>query len=412
MAARGNGSYEPKGQKLYDWGDGKGKAHSRPKRTAGQLEAAKDRKRQADPSYFSGPMSLADVLREGARADELRYGGVQSQLGLQQQQIPAWFQDYKDTLLTPQQVQAQYQPTIQQSEAVAQETAKPLGLEGPAGEQDQLAAKAREALVNLGTAQLQNAQQADTTYFQGRQGVAQAAQIGAQTQNTQALTDLAGQRGAFRDQYVSDARDRERKYGLDLRHQAAEDKAFDLDVAEAAGVNPLTGKKLPPKDKKDVITSGPFAGYTKGEVRRMDPAKKDRLRKRASQGKPGEPKYGVDADKWAKMTPEQRKAAKDAWEAGGKSGAGLSPSERRQRRKDKEERQRRDSFIESAVRNPPTYPKGHPKAGQTPTRAEVIDQLVKKGYSKEEVKKVLRRLYGTVKRPSHAPTNNGQQRPT
>lgn len=374
----------------YDWGDGKGKVHTRPKRTGPQLERAKDRKRLADPTYFSQPMTLGDVLREAGRADELRYGGVQGQLGLQQQQIPAWFQDYKNTILTPQQVQQQYQPAIQKQEAVAQETAKPLGLEGQAGEQDQLAAKAREALANLGTSVLTNAQQADTTYFQNRQGVAQAAQLGAQTQNAQQIQDLARERGAFRDQYVTDARDRERKYGLDVQHQTNENKAFGLDVQKA---------------RADVRTDR--------QKIRADAREKRRERKQEGQEVN---KYGYTNEQWARFSPSHRQRIMRAQET--KPGAEnepkpLTPAEKRARRKEKETRQQRGDFIEEALRSPEPYPKGHPKAGKRPTRGEIISQLVKRGYSRAEINRVLKRMkHVVITRPVHTPGPGGGSRPT
>lgn len=368
-------------KRLYDWGDGKGKVHTRPKRTGPQLERAKDRKRLADPTYFSQPMTLGDVLREAGRADELRYGGVQGQLGLQQQQIPAWFQDYKNTILTPQQVQQQYQPAIQKQEAVAQETAKPLGLEGQAGEQDQLAAKAREALANLGTSVLTNAQQADTTYFQNRQGVAQAAQLGAQTQNAQQIQDLARERGAFRDQYVTDARDRERAYGLDVRHQRNEDAAFGLDVQKA---------------RADVRTDR--------QKIRADAREKRRERKQEGQEVN---KYGYTNEQWARFSPSHRQRIMRAQETepgGENEPKPLTPAEKRARRKDRETRSQRFDYIAETIKDPPPYPKGHPKAGQRPSKAEVISQLIKQGYSRAEIEKAIRkRLRRPVRFPGAVP---------
>lgn len=234
-----------------------------------------------NPAYFTAPRGYGQVNRDAAAADRVRYGGAQGQLELQGRQIPAWFADYRAALMTPGQVQAQYQPTIEQSQATAQQTGQTLGLEGPAGEQDQLAAKAREALANLGTATLQGARQADTTYFQGRQGVAAAAQLGAQGQNAQAQQTLAGERGAFRQQYVADARDAERAYGLQAQHQLVENKAFGLDVAKA---------------QADVRTDR--------QKVRQDSREKTRERREKAQTVN---QYGYSNEQWARFSPSHRR---------------------------------------------------------------------------------------------------------
>jgi hypothetical protein len=265
-----------------------------------------------DPAAFTAPQTYGQALAEGGRVADLTYGPQIAQVQLQQRQAPAWFDQYRAALQTPAQTAAQYAPAIQQQQQMAQQTAQATpGIDpnSQAGQQDALAAKAREALVNLGSGVLQANQQADTTYYQGRQGVANAAQIGANTQLSSQLGSLQGQRGAAVAQYVGQARSDERTYGLAQQHQAVENKAFGVKTQQAADKAHEPNQYGVPKDQ--------WATWSAAHRRRYIAKFKQQT---ATPSKPGSPQYGIDADKWAKMTPEQRRAAKRAWEAGGKGG--------------------------------------------------------------------------------------------
>lgn len=217
----------------YDWGDGKGRVHSRPKRTAVQLGRAKENKRLDDPRYFTNSLTPRMAEQEARTAAQREYKPVLDQIGLQERQAPVWYENYKREIMTPQQTAAQYQPVIAQQQQTAQETAKPLGLEGQAGGLDAQAAAARGALASLGTAVLQSGQMADTTYNAGRQNVANAAQIGTMAELGQQRQSVLGQQATYQNDYLSKAREAERAYGLQSQHQAVENKAFGLDVAKA-----------------------------------------------------------------------------------------------------------------------------------------------------------------------------------
>lgn len=314
MAAKGDGQYTPNkkaGKKNgFDWGDGKGKVHSRPKRTASQLGKAKENKRLDDPGYFTNPQTLRTAIQEAQRAGGIQYGAQQAQIGLQQAQVPEWFNQYRAELQSPAQVAQTYQPMIAQQQAVAQETAKPtVGLDpgSEAGRTDAAAAKAREALVNLGASTLQAQQGADTTYFQGRAPVATAAQIGLQTQLGSQARQVAGERGQFEQQYLTDARTRERAYGLDTQHQMNENAAFNLDVVQEQ--NKVKNAKTNAKSKVQVEKQKAKAkgkdvnqyGYTNEQWGRFSPSHRQRImRDQKTSGSGGtkvkEPDVGAKRD--------------------------------------------------------------------------------------------------------------------
>lgn len=365
----------------YDWQDGKGRVHSRPKRTGKQLEQAKDSKRLADPGYFTQPMTLGQTLTEAKRAEDLRYGGVQGQLDLQSQQIPSWFQDYQNTIRSPQQVQAQYQPVIAQQQQTAQQSGQTLGLQGPAGEQDQLAAKAREALAQLGTTVLQGQQQADTTYFQGRQGVAQAAQLGALTQNRQALTDLSRERGAFRDQYVTDARNAERTYGLQERSQTNEDSVFRLDVAKAKAAVQTDRQKI-----------------------RLDAREKQRARKDKAQTVN---QYGYSNEQWSRFSPSHRRRIINEGKSssGGSESKAYTPAQQHTATVDL---RKAVGLVQGKLNGKKTAPDTFwnqaysalvGEKGMDPALARAAIQLVKGGKVGAKTRATLERDYGITKFP-------------
>src|SRR5690349_16569921 len=76
----------------------------------------------SDPAAFTAPQTYGQALAQGRQAADLTYGPQIAQVQLQQRQSPAWFQQYVNTLQTPQQVQAQYAPAIQAVNQTAQET--------------------------------------------------------------------------------------------------------------------------------------------------------------------------------------------------------------------------------------------------------------------------------------------------
>lgn len=104
------------------------------------------------------------------------------------------------------------------------------------------AARSRDSL-NAAFGSLQAVQgQAQDRYASGRLANTGLSKIEAnlrETANRSGLSEkqrlLDAQKGQFREQYVSDAKQRERKYGLDVQHQNAENTAFNVKSSEDAG---------------------------------------------------------------------------------------------------------------------------------------------------------------------------------
>lgn len=308
-----------KGGDKFRWDDGK--LHSRPQRSPQQLAKAVRKKNQAaqqqaqstamnSPAAFTAPLSYGQALQEGGRVADLTYGPQIAQVQLQQRQTPAWFDQYRASLLTPQQVQAQYQPTIQAVQQNAAQTAQATpGLDpnSQAGQADAAAAKAREALVNLGAATLGAQSQADTTYYQGRQGVANAAQQGVNAQLSSQLGSLQGQRGAAVAQYVGEQRQNERQYGLNQQHQAVENAAFGVKAQEAqtkAQIDRAKIRQTAKQNRQKAREKGQEVnkyGYTNEQWGRFSPSHRQRImRQQDSTG-------GAQAK--PKFTPEQTSKA-------------------------------------------------------------------------------------------------------
>lgn len=386
MAVSGDGKYtpggdgKPKRKKGYDWGDGKGRVHSRPKRNR---PAAKVPSKLDDPSYFAGPMTLRTALAEAERAGQLQYGTAQSQLGVQQAQVPAWFDQYRQQLQTPAQVGQTYQPLVAQQQQVAQQTGQTLGLTGEAGEQDKLAAAARAALANSAAGVLQANQAADTTYFQGRAPVAQAAQIGLQSQLAAQGQQLARERGAYQDQYLTDARSRERAYGIDLQHQANENKAFGLDVAKLQADiqgDAASRKQKSRENRQKARQKGAEVnkyGYSNEQWARFSPSHRQRIMRQQDQAGAAKPKAKYTPQQTSKSNTDLRKSVALV-QQGRKTPAGGAP-------------EYWEKAYDQLVLD-----------GVDPAMARAAVQLVRRGKVGPKTRKILKEDYGITRFPRGA----------
>jgi hypothetical protein len=240
----------------YRWGDGKGKVHSI---SLGQHKKnvrsqRKDKRRQADIDKVLAPKGLSDIRREADTASNLRYGGEERALGLQSQQVPAWFAAYRGQVAgVAQGVNAGYQKavddqraqaTLQQTTAGTQQTdaAKTAQADAanrgatvdPTVQQQALQGANVNASAQNDLASLLAAQQTATgTYYGGLQAASSAAELGQQTRIGNDRRDLAADKGLYKSQYVSEGRDKEhtkslerQAYGLDVQ-KAADDAADD-----------------------------------------------------------------------------------------------------------------------------------------------------------------------------------------
>jgi hypothetical protein len=253
--------------KLYKWDDNKGRVHTRPQRTSAQLGAAKQRQADNSTAYLGAPMTIGQINQTAQQQANTQYAPQEQALALTQQRVDPWFDRYVAQVqgLNQNVVQPAYNQAIQQQQANAQATAQPLGLSGDAGATDAEAAKAREALINFGVAQLQNAQTAQNTYSAGQQGVAEAARTGAKFTLGQQAQGLAAQKGQAVAQNRTSLIGQERQYGLGLQHQRAENAAFGVTAAKAQSQitnenartrisrrnQSLAGKKFKSQQEKD-----------------------------------------------------------------------------------------------------------------------------------------------------------------
>jgi hypothetical protein len=338
-----------------------------------------------DPAAFTAPQTYGQAIAEGGRVADLTYGPQIAQVQLQQRQAPAWFDQYRASLQTPQQVQTAYAPAIQAVNANAAETAQATpGIDpnSEAGKTDALAAKAREALVHLGASTLTAQQNATSDYYQGRQGVANAAQIGANTQLSSQLGSLRGQRGAAVAQYVGQARQQERGYGLSQQHQRVENAAFGVKQQSAQTSVDLQKARLRSSNRQQranrratankPITSGPFAGFTPAQVNAMSPAEKQKYRDQKTSTASPKPRF--TPEQTAKSNATLRKAVALV-QQGRKLPTGGAPEYWRQ-------------AFDQLVQD-----------GMDPAVARAAVQLVRVGRVGPNTRKTLKNDYGIVRFP-------------
>jgi hypothetical protein len=341
-----------------------------------------------DPAAFTQPRTLRSVLGDANTAANLRYGGQERALGLQQQQVPAWFAAYRAQAQGINQgIQQGYQKAIGDVTAQAQQTAasdttarntlastmnKDAASRGATVDPSLLAGDVNAANVRntnqSAFANLLGAQgQAQNSYFGGLQTAGSAAELGQKSRIGQEQAGVATDKGLYKSQYVTDAKDTERKYGL-------ERSAFGLDVAkanadaqqgaakiktdraksrQAAKDKQAQRKATSRSERNSVITSGPFAGLTHGQVRQLSPQDKQKR---------------IDA------------AAKPKGKGGG-----LTPA---QRRAAQEKVTKARTRIETATQLYDSYRKQPGKRNgkpALPTPADTYERLIGEGYSKVEV---------------------------
>jgi hypothetical protein len=390
---QGTGSipYGPKGKKPH------GKLRGAQKPHKPHTHPPKANQRLDNPAAFTQPRTLRSVLGDANTAANLRYGGQERALGLQAQQVPVWYQQYQAQLKgIGQGVQQGYQQGAADVMARQQQTAaSDTTARNSLGAQMQKDAASRGATVDpsllandVNAANVRNTNssafanllgaqgQAQGAYFGGLQSAGSAAELGQKTRIGQEQQGVATDKGAYKSQYVSDAKDTERKYGLDLRHQAVEDAAFQVDTLTAQGKLRNDQRKIKQaaaKTKADakakraarkaagrgernsVITSGALAGKTHGWVRRH-PGQADKLV--ADYNKPAPKATGKDG-----LTPAQKRAAQ-------------------------EKTAKAQSRIETATQLYDTYRKTPGKRDGKPAMPRPQDSyayLIGKGYSKVEV---------------------------
>jgi hypothetical protein len=231
-----------------------------------------------------------------------KYGQAEQGLQQQQQNIPAWFQAYRDQVAAAQKTQndaaaAQVASLQQAAQAAAGQTGALAG-----APMDQAGADRAQAAAAIRSAGIGN-QQALATNLGGIQnaymgnlglnsfGMQRGALDKLAAQQTQLALDKGDFKTTQRQSILSDEADAALKNALTEAQTGAQNantaatKAStqktkvtttktkaELDYFKQHGYYPKTGPTTP--KAPDVITSGAFAGYTKAQVAKMDPAAK------------------------------------------------------------------------------------------------------------------------------------------
>jgi hypothetical protein len=365
----------------YRWGDGKGKVHSislgQHKKNVRVQKKAK--RRQADLDKVTAPKGMSDILRDSNTASSLRYGGEERALGLQQAQVPAWFAAHRAQVAgIAQGVNAGYQKAVDEQRAAVQaQQTTATTQQAAAGKSSQADAEKRGATADPGVQQqalaganvnaqagndmvglLAAQQTAQGGYYGGLQAASSAAELSQKGRVASDQRALQADKGLYRSQYVSDARDKEHTKVL-------ERQAYGLDVAKAAN-DAADDRADNRRDRQQTRRTN----MEKDRQYRLDKAKlgddraKDAYQKRNKLG-PYKP-AATPKDPNARTPAERRQAnvriqkAADLW--------GVEA----------------DTKYDFGTDDKPNV--------RTPTPDEIKAKLIRKGYTSAEIRKAIARI--------------------
>jgi hypothetical protein len=365
----------------YRWGDGKGKVHSislgQHKKNVRVQKKAK--RRQADLDKVTAPKGMSDILRDSNTASSLRYGGEERALGLQQAQVPAWFAAHRAQVAgIAQGVNAGYQKAVDEQRAAVQaQQTTATTQQAAAGKSSQADAEKRGATADPGVQQqalaganvnaqagndmvglLAAQQTAQGGYYGGLQAASSAAELSQKGRVASDQRALQADKGLYRSQYVSDARDKEHTKVL-------ERQAYGLDVAKASA-DAADDRADNRRDRQQTRRTN----MEKDRQYRLDKAKlgddraKDAYQKRNKLG-PYKP-AATPKDPNARTPAERRQAnvriqkAADLW--------GVEA----------------DTKYDFGTDDKPNV--------RTPTPDEIKAKLIRKGYTSAEIRKAIARI--------------------
>ena len=252
---------------------------------------------------YSKPLGPKDIRSYIDSAVKLRYGGETQHLNQTRKQMPAWFENYRTALETGRAAtQGAYDSAITQQRGAADAS---VARDTAAGADPNAAAAQRsqsDAFANLLATQSLSAQ----NRFRDLTAISQGEQVQSNKSLADAFTALRGEKDAFRMNTLGDLIDRERHYGL-------ERSAFGLDQLKAQ-LGAQTDQAKIQQDARE---------------HRQD--RRDRRRERAQDR--ADKFHDADADGVPDSQDPAPSTPGDLRPGQGKDG-GLSPSERRQRRKE------------------------------------------------------------------------------
>lgn len=331
-----------------------------------------------------------------ARAEgTLAYGDVESSLNQRGSAIPTWLQNYRNQITQMQTHQnAQAAPVIAQSQAnatAAGQVAPGVDPNSQAGQDAVLAAAARKAMQDMMTSTLQGVTQTNADYLTGRQAVASTAQVGELSQLARDKTDLRKEKGAFVTKRRGELRD-------EAHTRRLENAAFNLDVAEAG-------------------TDLNKYGYSVDEWSSFSASKKNRIRKRATQGSEDSGpdmgsvnKYGFSEKEWRRMSTDERQDVihefDDDDDKDPDDGNDFTPLQRRETRADI---RRGIAAVNSQIAVPGYKPEGFwqrayrglvQEKGYDPILARSVIQIMRLGSAKPALARRIAREYGVEKLPN------------
>lgn len=227
------------------------------------------------------------------------------------QATPVWYQNFVNQVGAEKVAQQQYAaPLLAQAQAGvanAAQTAPGIDPSSPQYGVEQQAAKAREALAQLGASTLASQATAGDQYLTGLQSTAQRDLPGAMAYVGSQGAALKQARGARANEVLGEVRTGAQNYGIAQATLGMNQVKTAADIAIAAGKDPTTGKDLP-KDPEKAILGGAFAGLTSSQVTALSPA--DRQTYIDNYNKVTHPpKTTKDPDA---LTPAQKRAADKA----------------------------------------------------------------------------------------------------
>lgn len=187
-----------------------------------QRAVARKRAALNDPARVVAPLTPRTLRREEEAAARLKYQPLERELAQRQVNIPSWFDQYKADVAARQQRMAEEATRIR-AEVDARAAAQAPSSGSPEAQQ---AAEARRAQIQAFASNLGAQDVARGQYSTARQDVAEREKLAELLRARQQQTQLGQEKADFRLQYRTEARERERKYGL-------ERQAFGLNVAKA-----------------------------------------------------------------------------------------------------------------------------------------------------------------------------------
>lgn len=308
----------------------------------------------------------------------LRYGGEDLALAQQRNNINAWFPQYQQRVADAAKASQAFYAGLQQGNLQAQANAAQgpdlgPGVSADVQAQSKLAGASRASMQGQFGQALGAASGAENSFLLNQGIVGQAAQLGQQIGNQQAMQQLQAQKGQYAIQAKADIE-------ADIAKRKLEEQVFGLDTQKEQNKVAIAAQNS--KDK---------ASQRKATARNQRAARIQRAKEKGQEVN----KYGYSNEQWQRFSPShrQRIISQEGKQSGGSS---LTP---------KEAREARVNFrraVADVKRNPGLASDSlydqMVQAGYDPVVARAAVQLVRKGHVGPNTSRSLERDYG-IKAP-------------